>query len=227
MTTAGIVINEDNEHFYASRTTAEMTKEQVEGLVDFYSNFPQVREMMFCVNVQRALFDSSAWQPLWDGFDFDGSNDQPCLQWCPKESRPSCRRWVENVKALTDRHIDHFAIWLAKCREHGISGWLSMRMNDVHYVDHPEAFWHNKLWKDRPDLRIEQHKFDSWDDGAFDYAKPEVREHHMSLIRELAQRFDFDGLELDWMRWGRCFRTGDEEKTFLFSQILLPKFAAC
>ena len=41
---------------------------------------------------------------------------------------------------------------------------------------------------------------------------PEVRKHHMALIHELAQRYDFDGLELDWMRFGFHFRPGHERE---------------
>jgi hypothetical protein len=32
----------------------------------------------------------------------------------------------------------------------------------------------------------------------------------MALIDEISQTFDFDGLELDWMRWGLMFAPGDE-----------------
>ncbi len=41
----------------------------------------------------------------------------------------------------------------------------------------------------------------SWE-GSFNYLLPEVREHHLNLIKELFQRYDMFGLELDWMRWG-------------------------
>ena len=52
--------------------------------------------------------------------------------------------------------------------------------------------------------------FPPWTDRAFDYGHPEVRKYHMALVRELAERYDFDGLELDWMRFGFHFRPGHE-----------------
>ncbi len=37
-----------------------------------------------------------------------------------------------------------------------------------------------------------------------------MRDYHFKLIEELAERYDFDGLELDWMRFGFHFRPGHE-----------------
>ena len=48
---------------------------------------------------------------------------------------------------------------------------------------------------DRPGLRL---------------CHPEVREHHMEFVRELLERYDPDGLELDWMRFGYHFKPGHE-----------------
>jgi hypothetical protein len=49
-----------------------------------------------------------------------------------------------------------------------------------------------------------------WTDRALDYGIPEVREHAMAFVRELLERYDPDGLELDWMRFGYHFRPGKE-----------------
>ena len=47
-------------------------------------------------------------------------------------------------------------------------------------------------------------------DKAFDYGREEVRAYHTKLVKELIERYDFDGLELDWMRFGFHFRPGYE-----------------
>ena len=44
------------------------------------------------------------------------------------------------------------------------------------------------------------------------YAHAEVREHHMALVRELLERYDMDGLELDWMRFGYHLTPGRERE---------------
>lgn len=49
-------------------------------------------------------------------------------------------------------------------------------------------------------------------EGAFDYGHEEVRRHHLKLIGELFERYDLDGLELDWMRWMFMFAPGGEQR---------------
>lgn len=53
---------------------------------------------------------------------------------------------------------------------------------------------------------------------ALDYSIKEVRDHNMDLIRELFERYDPDGIELDFMRSSYHFKPGHEKQG---SQILL------
>ena len=41
------------------------------------------------------------------------------------------------------------------------------------------------------------------------YSLKPVRDHMMALIREVCDRYDMDGLELDWNRFPMHFRTGE------------------
>ncbi|HIM55861.1 MAG TPA: hypothetical protein EYM39_04070, partial [Candidatus Latescibacteria bacterium] len=66
---AGICVNEDIAHFYANHLEEEMTAQGCEALVDFYAQFPDVVQLLFCANVQRALFNSRAWERAYDGYD--------------------------------------------------------------------------------------------------------------------------------------------------------------
>ena len=61
-------------------------------------------------------------------------------------------------------------------------------------------------------MRRVPYRFSEWADRAFDYGQPAVREYHLALVRELSDRYDFDGLELDWMRFGFHFRPGHERE---------------
>jgi hypothetical protein len=49
-------------------------------------------------------------------------------------------------------------------------------------------------------------------DKALDFGRAEVREYTFRLVDELASRYDFDGLELDWMRHGFHFAPGREQE---------------
>jgi hypothetical protein len=119
------------------------------------------------------------------------------------------KRWCENARLLDARGLDPYAVWIARCREKQISPWLSMRMNDVHNADDVDSYIHSSFWRKHPDYwRVPGGK--GWTDRALDFGIPEVRDHAMAYVRELLERYDPDGLELDWMRFGYHFRPGKE-----------------
>ena len=205
----GIALNEDNSHFFSSRSADEMTADSVDQMVANYKG-TDIREFYFSPNSMRTSFASEVWDPIWKGYEPDAGNEQPFLKAVPPESRDRARIWPHNAWLLHQRKIDPYQRWIKKAREIGTSPWLSMRMNDVHGVDQPDHFMHSTLWRTRPDLRRVPYRFAGWNDRAFDYAQPEVRKYSLQLVQELANRYDFDGLELDWMRFGSHFRPGHE-----------------
>ncbi len=224
-----IFLNQDDAHFYSCHPTSDMTVEGLERLVDFYVTDTQVAGLLFCTNLQKALFDSQVWEPLYADYDPDAGPDQPCLAKLKPEIRQIVpgdhgRNWVHNLWVLNRKHgIKHHQVWIDRCRHHGIEGWLTMRMSDSHGLKEFErdakgmescGDWlmlcPSRHWQENPQLRRAPWRSErSWE-GSYNYALPEVRDHHMALIDELCTTFDFDGLELDWMRWGLMFAPGDE-----------------
>ena len=75
-------------------------------------------------------------------------------------------------------------------------------MNDVHFIDKPLACSRSEFWTKHPELRRKPGAASRpWDDAAYDYAHPEVREHALALVRELLEKWDVDGFECDWLRF--------------------------
>ena len=205
----GIALNEDNSHFFSTRAGKPLIAETVDALVDQYAG-TQVTHLLFSPNSMRTSYGSRVWDPIWRGYDPDGPDDQPLLASLTPEGRVGARKWIHTAWALDRAGIDVYTRWIDRARQHGISPWLSMRMNDVHCVDDERSYIHSEFWREHPELRRVPYRFDAWPDRAFDYGHQEVREHHFKLIEELAERYDFDGLELDWMRFGFHFRPGHE-----------------
>ncbi|NQU39172.1 MAG: hypothetical protein HQ523_04395 [Lentisphaerae bacterium] len=207
-----LYINEDNQSFYASRPESEMTPAGVDAVVDAAAEFP-VTGIAFCINVQRALFESAVWETFYGDYDPSAGPEQPA-EWR--------RHGARNLWLLAQRGIDHHARWLARCRHHGIEGWLSMRMNDCHGLKefmeaedgketHWTCHWPSTWWREHPELRRAPYRQErSWE-GAFDYSHQIVRDHHMNLVREALERWDMFALELDWLRWGMMFAPGKEQ----------------
>jgi len=207
----GIALNEDSSHYFMTRANQPLDAGKVESWVDQYAD-TQVRELMLNPNAMRTSYASRVWDPIWRGYDPQAGDDQPLLASLPPADRVTPRKWIHTAWQLHQDGIDVYEHWIARCRRRGISPWISMRMNDIHNVDDEKCYIHGEFWRQRPDLRRVTHHFHAWTDRAFDYGKAEVREHHMALIRELAERYDFDGLELDWMRFGFHFRPGHESE---------------
>ncbi|HEY3417979.1 MAG TPA: hypothetical protein VGM23_13945 [Armatimonadota bacterium] len=224
-----IYMNEDDAHFTSNHPAEDMTVAGLQRLVDYYAEETQVAAILFCTNLQKALFDSKVWEPLYEGYDPEGGPDQPFLALLDPAHREiipgdHARNWVHNLWLLDrGRGIDRFNVWLDRCRHHGIEGWLTMRMNDCHGLKEYEQrlrgegehdSWAmlcpSRFWREHPELRRAPYRWErSWE-GAFDFRHEQVRAHHLALIRELCERFDMDGLELDWLRWGMNFAPGQE-----------------
>ena len=204
-----LALNEDNSHFFGTRAGRPVATATVDALVDQYAG-TQVSHLLFSPNCMRTSYGSRVWDPIWRGYDPQGPDDQPLLASLPPDGRTRARHWIHTAWALDQAGIDVYARWIERSRAHGISPWLSMRMNDVHNVDDEQCYIHSEFWRERPELRRVPYRFAAWTDRAFDYGREEVREYHFRLVEELAARYDFDGLELDWMRFGFHFRPGHE-----------------
>jgi hypothetical protein len=192
-----LILNEDDSHFFGSRPAEQMNLAGLQAFVDQYAN-TAVSHLFLCPNAMKASHRSQARDAIWE----TGEGQKPPLDEIAK-------KWCENARLLDERGLDPYAVWIARCREKKISPWLSMRMNDVHNVDDVDNYIHSSFWRKHPEYwRVPGGK--GWTDRALDYGIPEVREHAMAYVRELLERYDPDGLELDWMRFGYHFRPGKE-----------------
>jgi len=191
-----LVINEDNSHFFGTRKPDDMILAGLHAFVDQYAG-SAVTHLFLCPNAMRASFRSRSRDAIWD----------------PVDGKEPEGLWPRNAKRLFEAGLDPYQVWIARCREKRISPWLSMRMNDVHSVDDPKNFMHSSFWRAHPQYwRVPRGSAGPWTNRAMDYAHAAVREHHMAFVRELLDRYDPDGLELDWMRFGYHLTPGRERE---------------
>ena len=193
----GIIINEDNSHFYTSRTAEEMTLEGLHAFVDQYAN-TQVSHLFLSTNSMKASFASTSREAIWEL----GDQEMPTA---------TGKLWMDNARLLHERGLDPYTVWIARSRQKGISPWLSMRMNDIHDVPNVKSYMHSTFWVEHPEFwRVPNDTRGGYFPRALDFGHPEVRDYAMSFVRELLERYDPDGLELDWMRFGWHFKAGEE-----------------
>ena len=201
-----LVINEDNDHYFKradlpgkiEKTTAEGCERYLDKVLDG----GQVTHFFMCVCGQRASYDSKAWEPIWKGLVGVEANGSPAAN----------NRWCINAKKMSDAGVDPYAIWTRRCRERGVSPWISMRMNDVHFCSVANYFRTESFWTDHPELHLRRpEEKPGWNDHAFNYEYAEVRRHAFAMVDEILDRWDADGIELDWLRFPNNLTLGKEE----------------
>ncbi len=181
----GITFNEDCNHFFFTRGPERMTVEGSHQSVDHYVS-PQVREMIFNVNGMRIGYASRVFQPMWDGLDPEAGPEQPFLVQgrLLTDQKPRVFQSILNARLLHGRgSIRMRSGWPALV--HGKEAWISVRMNDVHFVDLPEGWTVCDFWKRHPEYWRVRDRFENWTDRAYDYGHKEVRDYHLALVDEI------------------------------------------
>ncbi len=109
------------------------------------------------------------------------------------------------VKRLLERNEDPCHILIEAAKERKLDAFYSFRLNDIH--DHwpqysdcmPRFKMDNPHWLNPKEWFPDFHGKTEIT-TALNYTEKEVRDFRVSLIREVMENHDFDGLELDFMR---------------------------
>jgi hypothetical protein len=109
---------------------------------------------------------------------------------------------------LADAGVDWLAECARACRQRGISPWLSYRMNATHFSGAPDSPVNCRLFRD-PKYRLSGRvpglaatPQPGW--IGLNYGCAPVRDHMCALIREGVEAYDYEGVELDWLRHPVC-----------------------
>lgn len=125
------------------------------------------------------------------------------------------QRKAENLRQMIEAHGGPVTVISELCREAGLAFFPSVRMNE-HYDMEESAPNYGRLRRNQPELCIgrpgESIPYGSLEWGirtGLNYALPQVRTHMSKIIFELIERFDIDGIELDFMRHPAFFRVAE------------------
>ena len=184
-------------------TKEPITPRHVEQMVDEVAG--NVDAILICAGDQRTVYPSEVWQTYWDGYK---EGDRSFFGDVPEDSVPRREHWVRQMKRLAER-CDYLDTALRRSRERGIAPGVTIRMNDMHDAPWPTSAQFSRFYKENPQWHLPRIEARSWGAGGLNYAHAEVREHFLSLIRELVARYDFDVLELDFMRFPYYFDRDD------------------
>jgi hypothetical protein len=206
-----LMLNIDCTNYFYGKSPEQISGASLDAYVDsILSSGATI--LLINTQAQRANYDSKAIEPFWQGFDPGAGNDQPCLAGLSKEAAVRWHRLVTAMLTLHQQGVDYPQRIIERCRQKKVSPWISLRMNDTHNNDNIDHPMHSELWVGHPEYwRIRDRKVDYYD-RTFDYAHQAVRDHFMGLIEETLDRYDIDGLELDFLREPYIFKIGRESE---------------
>jgi len=131
----------------------------------------------------------------------------------------SMKRMADNTFAILNVGLDPMDILSQRAHELGMEFWAGLRMNDIHEDDSRRFFpLLSRFKRKNPDLVIgspypDPNRGYAQDDftWAFDFAKKQVRERKVAIIREACLNYNVDGVELDFQRGPWYFKPGEEQ----------------
>jgi sugar lactone lactonase YvrE len=146
----------------------------------------QVDTLLLCINAQVMYYPTKV-----GTLRGTLSTAEERAKWPVRE-----RLRFDTMKHFFDADADPYAVILAEARRSGREALLSFRMND----DHGNDFLRTQFRVDHPDCQL--------GGGALDFGHDAVREYTYRLIEEAVERYDCDGIELDFNRFPRFFQDG-------------------
>ena len=118
---------------------------------------------------------------------------------------PGFKQWLEDG-------IDIVQIFLDACKQRGLETFISHRMNTADSDRGTEARLPIKQAHADWVLRFfpEDHELGDLDLVVWNFAIPEARQYKVNVLREVAENYDFDGMELDFSRRPLCLPVGEQ-----------------
>ena len=185
-----------------------ITKDYVESFVTEIAH-TQVDALCCCPTMLR--------RKLWDSqFDPHWSQEAPTLVEPPAGTE---WEWDEKTYFRMRRYIlsggQPVKELYETAKREALDFFFSYRMNDCHFLAKSNSPILDTFWREHPELHINHYggEHPNMDTELCNllenYMFPEVRSHYASVLEELVQTYDVDGLELDLMR-KPCFVPVDQ-----------------
>ncbi|HIJ72945.1 MAG TPA: family 10 glycosylhydrolase [Candidatus Hydrogenedentes bacterium] len=111
---------------------------------------------------------------------------------------------VPAFRKLVEEGVDPFGAFLERVKQRGFETFVTFRINEVHNVHTPAFEQLSDFWRAHPEYRVERgEKPKDWMAQCLDFSLEPVREYTLALLREIIEKYDIDGIELDFMRFPR------------------------
>ena len=176
-------------------------------------------------NASRAWWPSKHTPTAWDGYRRGDRSFFDAHVGADELTPEQLEDTMDFHVTLLDRYLDLVEDGVdllhetsAACRRNGIAPWLSIRMNDMHGFNSLDgSFMNSPLLADER-LRLSGHGMIPHHPPmqlrmGLDFTHREPRDYMLTMIRELVEDYDFEGMELDWTRHVLCCEPPASQQT--------------
>ena len=210
----GVFLNEDCNHFLFTRASEGFDKITIEDNIEFIDQYKDTGITDFLINLSTSVtfFKSERNQSIYDIYKQIQKNGDLYDEY--KRTKNVMLKSWKLFCDMYDSGFDYRKIWIDRLREIGIHPWASIRMNDIHECSDEKSILLGDFYNGNRDKTVGVHKGKLMDyyDYALDYTYSDVRMQYLSIISEVLDTYDVDGLELDFMREIYSFARGREYK---------------
>ena len=198
-----ILVNDDG--WIISEAQPPLTARDLkEKMVDTYHGTP-LGALLWCIG-NREVYHFETRVGEMFGAGYDSLEDlTPGEEYTLFDDRDQANR-AANIRSLIEERGGPLTAMVELCREAGLDIFPSIRMNS-HYDTDPNTPGGGRFRREHPEALIgkpgETFPAGSLEWGVrtgVDYTHPEVRRYMAGVICEMFERFDVDGVELDFMR---------------------------
>jgi hypothetical protein len=218
----------DNMFYYKQ---PPMSAEDLHGYVDEVAR-ANVTSFFICPNYGMVMnFDSETCEMVGDGVS---KAHLKLVRETGAVKERTTERSALNMISFAESGQDPIRIILKRAKEKGMEAFITFRLNECHCVDTPNKFPLSLIisnyWRKHPEYHIGKpydplgkiHKeilgpnvhpiVAGWLPGGFNFANPEIRKRKLAQLRECCERYDLDGLEIDFQRFPMFFKVGEEKR---------------
>lgn len=91
--------------------------------------------------------------------------------------------------------------FVEECRRHQLAPIISLRLKDEHDIERLDSEYVSRFYFEHQSWRLDPSPRAVFGLRGLNWIYPEVRAERISIIKELAENYDIDGIELDFMRF--------------------------
>lgn len=212
MAAQGIILNQDSDNFLFTRKDC-LDLIDAQYIKDFIYQYEDtlVTDFVMCVNVHISSFPSKVKTFYGDKYLRKEEQGQSV------DYSETCCKTAHHI--WHEKKLDLFQLWIDACRESQITPWLSFRMNDAHcHFETPHYLISDFFYEHLDEYARCRHERPfggnrDYYDRCRDFGIEEVRVEMLAYIEEALERYDVDGIELDFMRELWCFQPGHEQES--------------